>query len=75
MPAAAVDGIGAVVLPVPPVAVVYQSKPVPPAVSAVAVAPWQYVTGVVTVGAAGVAFIFTTIDALGLSPQVEVWLT
>ena len=75
MPAVAVDGIGAVAVPVPPVAVVYHSNPVPVAVSAVAVALWQYVTGVATVGAAGVAFTFTTMEALGLSPQVEVWLT
>ena len=75
MPAVAVDGVGAVAEPVPPVAVVYHSNPVPVAVSAVAVAPWQYVTGVVTVGADGVAVTFTTIDALGLSPQLEVWLT
>ena len=38
-PTVVVRGVGAVVLPVPPVAVVYQSKPVPVAVSAVAVVP------------------------------------
>ena len=37
LPALAVEGMGAVVLPVPPVAVVYQSKLVPVAVNAVAV--------------------------------------
>ncbi len=45
----------------------YQSRLVPVAVIAVAVAPWQYVTGEVTVGAAGVALIVTVIAALGPS--------
>ena len=36
-----VDGIGAVAVPVPPVAAVYHSRLVPVAVSAVAVPPWQ----------------------------------
>ena len=36
-----VKGTGAVVTPVPPVGVVYHFKFVPPAVNAVAVAPWQ----------------------------------
>jgi len=31
-----------------------------------AVAPWQYVTGVVTVGASGKALTVTVISALGL---------
>lgn len=54
-PAVAVEGVGAVVLPVPPVAVVYQSKvllPVAVAVRGTAVSPTQYCTGAVT-GAAG----------------------
>ena len=55
MPVAAVLGVGAVVLLVPAVATVYQFK-VPPAlavaVKAIALAFWQYVTGLVTVGAA-----------------------
>ena len=75
VPAAVVLGIVAVVVPVPPVALVpYHSRFVPVAVSAVAVAPWQYAIGVAAVGAAGVAFTFTTMAALGLS-QFTVWLT
>ena len=65
-PVAVVNGVGAVEDPMPPVAVLYQNKLVPVAVKAVAVAFWQYVTGVVTVGA-GVEFIVTVIDALGPS--------
>ena len=75
VPVAVVTGVGAVVLEVPPVAAVYQSNPVPLAVKTVAAAFWQYVTGVVTVGAAGIAFTVTTIDALGLSQPFVVWLT
>ena len=71
----AVLGVGAVTEPVPPVAVEYQSKFVPVAVSAVAAVFWQYVTGVTTIGAAGVAVTFTTIDALGPSQLFIVWLT
>jgi len=67
----AVLGVGAVALLVPPVATVYHNRFVPVAVNAVAVACWQYVTGVVTVGAAGVVFTFTAIVALGPS-QVPV---
>ena len=65
-PVAVVNGVGVVADPTPPVGVLYQSKLVPEAVKAVAVAFWQYVTGVVTVGA-GVEFIVTVIDALGPS--------
>ena len=64
MPAVAVFGVGAVPDPVPPVAVVYQFRFVPVALSAVAVVFWQYVTGLVTVGAFGVAFTVTAIVAL-----------
>ena len=53
VPAVAVLGVGAVALPVPPVAAVYHNKFDPVAVKAVAVAFWQYVTGVVTAGAKG----------------------
>ena len=78
LPAVVVDGVGAVALPVPPVAVVYHNKPVPPAVNAVAVAFKQYETGATT-GAPGNAFTVTTITALGLSHAtplvVTVWLT
>ena len=73
-PEAAVEGVGAVELPVPPVAVVYHNSPVPVAVREADIAPWQYVTGVVTEGAGGKAFTVTTISALGLSQPI-VWLT
>ncbi len=75
LPAVAVEGVGAVADPAPPAAVVYQSRFVPVAVNADAVAPWQYVTGEVTIGAAGVALIVTVIDALGPSHVPVVWLT
>ena len=75
LPTVADDGVGAVAVPVPPVAVVYHNRFIPVAVSAVVVAPWQYTTGVVTVGAAGVVFIVTVIGALGLSHVPDVWLT
>jgi hypothetical protein len=55
-PVVVVEGVGAVPLPVPPVAAVYHSRLVPVAVSGTAVAFWQYVTGLVTVGAGGVGF-------------------
>ena len=64
-PIVVVLGIGAVELPVPPTAVVYHFRFVPVAVSATAVAFWQYVTGVETTGEDGIAFIVTTITALG----------
>jgi hypothetical protein len=69
-----VEGVGAVTLPVPPVAVVYHNNPVPVAVRGTDVSFWQYVTGVVIAGAIGKAFIVTTISALGLSHPI-VWLT
>ena len=50
-----VPGTGAVAVPVPPVGVLYHKRPLPVAVSATAVAFWQYTTGVVTTGAAGAA--------------------
>jgi hypothetical protein len=53
VPAADVDGVGAVEDPVPPVEVVYHNNPVPDAVNVDAVAFWQYITGVVTTGAKG----------------------
>ena len=72
-PVAVVNGVGAVADPMPPVAVLYQSKLVPVADKAVAVAFWQYVTGVVTVGA-GVEFMVTVIDARGPSQVDIVWI-
>ena len=74
-PAVAVEGVGAVALPVPPVATVYHNRFVPVAVNAVAVAFWKYVTGDVTVGAAGKALTVTTITVLGPSQPFAVWLT
>jgi len=76
LPTVAVDGVGAVELPVPPVATVYHRRVVPVAVIGTAVSFWQYCTGVVTVGAAGRALTVTTICALGPShPLAFVWLT
>ena len=74
LPAVVVDGVRAVEEPVPPVATVYHNKFVPVAVSAVAVAFWQYVIVEVVVGAAGVILVFTTTAALGPSHPVVVWL-
>ena len=75
MPAVVVVGTGAVVLPVPPVADVYQSKFVPVACNAAAVASWQYADGFVTAGAGVVAmvkflFVPTSIGILQLSIKV-----
>ena len=53
MPTAVVAGVGAVALPVPPVAAVYHNKPVPVAVKAGATAFKQYDLAV-TVGAVGI---------------------
>ena len=53
LPTVAVEGVGAMLLPMPPVGVVYQRRFVPVAVSGLAAAPWQYVMGDVTTGAAG----------------------
>ena len=74
-PAVLVAGIGAVAEPVPPVAFVYHKRLVPPATNGLAVANWQYVVGVVTVGAAVVAVMLTVINARGLSQPLVVWLT
>jgi hypothetical protein len=69
LPVVAVEGVGAVGLPVPPVAVVYHNNPVPVAVRGTAVAFWQYVTGVVTPGASGAAFTVTlTVPAILVQP-------
>ena len=51
----------------PPVGAVYHNNPVPVALNAEAVAPWQYVNGVVTVGKAGIALTVTVIAALNPS--------
>ena len=75
LPTVVVEGTGAAALPVPPVATVYHSKPVPVAVSAVAVDPWQKITGLVAVGAGVEGSVVTVIDDLGLSQLFTVWLT
>ena len=67
LPAVAVLGTGAAATPVPPVAFVYQSRLLPVAVQAVAVAFWQYVMGDVTVGAGVLVVILTVIVARGPS--------
>ena len=72
-PVAVVNGVGAVADPTPPVAVLYQSKLVPVADKVVAVAFWQYVTGVVTVGASA-EFMVTVMNARGPSQVEMVWL-
>ena len=75
MPAVAVDGVGAVVLPVPPVAVVYHNRLVPVADKGDAVVPRQYNTGVVTPGAAVAALTVTVPEpepAQPLLPSVTV---
>lgn len=55
MLAVVVEGVGAVGVPAPPVAVVYHNKFDPPAVNVEGASYWQYPTGVVTVGAVGAA--------------------
>ena len=67
-PVAVGNGVGAVADPTPPVAVLYQSKLVPVEVKAVAVAFWQYVTVVVTVGA-GVTGMASIIKLTGADTQ------
>ena len=61
MPTVVVEGVGAVALPTPAVGTVYHINPVPVAVNGTAVAPWQYVTGVVTVGEEGGAVTTTVV--------------
>lgn len=73
VPAILVDGVGAVALPVPPAELVYQSRPVPPAVRAELLPPIHRFTGELTVGAAGVALMVTTIFVRGPS-HLEVFL-
>ena len=58
------DGVGAAVLPAPPVAETYHNREVPVAVRVAANVFWQYVTGLMTDGADGKAFTFTVIAAL-----------
>ena len=65
-------GVGAVALPVPPLTTVFHLSDDPVAVRAVAVAFWQYTTGLVTVGAAGVGVTFTAMVARGLSQPLTV---
>ena len=73
MPTVAVDGVGAVALPVPPAGTIYHIRFVPIAVNGTAVAPWQYVTGDVTVGAAGGAVTTTVVlPEQAVEPDVAV---
>ena len=65
------DGVAAVVLPVPPVAVVYHIKVFPvdaAAVSGTVAVPWQYVTGDVTTGFAGLGYTVIVKGAVLLQP-------
>ena len=71
LPDAVVEGVGAVADPVPPVAAAYQSKFVPIAVNAVAVAFPEKI-GEFTIGAAGVAVTSTVITARGDSHPLTV---
>ena len=75
LPIVLVLGVGAVVLPVPPDAIVYQYKVLPEpavAVSGEAVAPWQYAIAEFTIGAFGVGFTTTAIKARGPSQPFPV---
>lgn len=71
----AVLGVGAVPLATPPTDTVNHERLVPVAVNAVAVAPRQYVTGLVTVGAVGNGLMVTSILDRKLSQPPEVWVT
>jgi hypothetical protein len=75
VPDVSVDGVGAVALPTPPVALLYHNKLLPVAVSGAEGAPWQYFTGLLTTGAAGVLLTVTVMDDLGLSQEPVDWLT
>jgi hypothetical protein len=77
VPADTVDGVGATGSPVPPVGDVYHKRFEPVAVSGEAVAPWQYVTGVITVGADGeltVTVVAVPTVPLLLQPMFELLL-
>ena len=54
----------------PPAATVYHRRLEPVAVSVTAVAFWQYVTGVVTVGAAGAGFIVRVLVAVAVPQEL-----
>ena len=70
LPAVAVLGIGAVGVPVPPVAVVYHNRSVPFAVNAVAVSSTQYFMGeLLTDGADGMALTVTVAVAVNKTSQ------
>ena len=64
-----------VATPVPPVAAVYHNKLVPVAVKAVAVAPWQYEIGEVTVGAVGCGLTVTVVAAEVAEQPLSVTVT
>ena len=69
LPGDVVDGVGGVEEPVPPVAAVYHNKLLPVAVSIPAADPSQYLTGLITAGAASAALTVTVIGVLGLSQE------
>ena len=71
LPGAEVEGVGAAALPVPPVAVVYQSRLLPVAVSGAAVLPIHRLTGLLTVGAPGVICGRMVMVAAIAVPQTE----
>ena len=73
MPRVVVGGVGAIVEPVPPVAEMYQSKLVPVAVSCAGVEFWHISIGLITDGAAGVAYTFTVTDVLVKLSQVPLF--
>lgn len=65
-----VEGVGATGEPLPPVALVYHTKPVPVAVSWEAACPRQYVSGLVTTGGGDGDATVTVFDMPSL-PQAE----
>ena len=73
VPVVVVEGVGAVVLAIPPAAFVpYQFNVPPVAVKADAVVPWQYVTGLVIVGGVGRAFTVSVRLELAWHPLASV---
>lgn len=66
MPVVAVLGVGATAELTPPTDTVYHNKLLPVAVKALAVAPMQYPTVLVTVGGTGEARMFTSIWTCGV---------
>ena len=61
MPGEDVEGVGAELLPIPPLDDVYHNKLLPVADNTDAEALWQYVTGDTTIGGDGRAVMVTSI--------------